>query len=113
MVRSQPLSFFLFMQIVNKPQGLSDEDIDAALRAEVKASLDHEVATEKDRYDLARRDATANIGKTHPLLGKCVATMPPREYFRLIKKYGHAEVHSVNFLKYFQRKFSDLSPNKL
>jgi len=38
------------MQIVNKPQGLSDEDIDAALRAEVKASLDHEVATEKDRY---------------------------------------------------------------
>lgn len=101
------------MQILNKPPTISDEEIDAALRAEITASFSKEVATEKDRYDLARKDATSNIGKTHPTLGKCVATMPPREYFRLIKTYGHAEVHSINFLKYFQRKFGDLSPNKL
>jgi len=80
---------------------------------EVQASLHEEKHTEKDRYDQARKDASSNVGKEHPLLGRCVATMPPREYFRLIKKYGHAEVHSKEFLKYFQNKFSDLSPNKI
>jgi hypothetical protein len=39
--------------------------------------------------------------------------MPEREFFRLIKKYGHAEVHSKDFLRYFQKKFPQLSPNKL
>ena len=87
------------MQIINKPIEVTDEEVDRALMAEFTASMSNEKATE--------------VGKTHPTLGKCVANIPPREYFRLIKKYGHAEVHSPNFLKYFQRKFSDLSPNKI
>jgi len=49
----------------------------------------------------------------HPVLGRCVATIPHREYFRLIKKYGQETVHSTEFLKYFQKNFSDLTPNKL
>jgi hypothetical protein len=100
------------MQVVNQ-QGISDEEINNALIQEIQASLHEEKHTEKDRYDQARKDASSNVGKEHPLLGRCVATMPPREYFRLIKKYGHAEVHSKEFLKYFQNKFSDLSPNKI
>ncbi len=100
------------MQVVNQ-QGISDEEINNALMQEIQASLHEEKHTEKDRYDQARKDASSNVGKEHPLLGRCVATMPPREYFRLIKKYGHAEVHSKEFLKYFQNKFSDLSPNKI
>jgi hypothetical protein len=51
--------------------------------------------------------------KTIPGLGKCVAVIPPREYYRLVAKYGHAEVHSKEFLKHFQRTFSDLAPNKV
>ena len=100
------------MQVVNQ-QGISDEEVNDALMQEIQASLHEEKHTEKDRYDQARKDASSNVGKEHPLLGRCVATMPPREYFRLIKKYGHAEVHSKEFLKYFQNKFSDLSPNKI
>ena len=100
------------MQVVNQ-QGISDEEVNNALMREIQASLHEEKHTEKDRYDQARKDANSNVGKEHPLLGRCVATMPPREYFRLIKKYGHAEVHSKEFLKYFQNKFSDLSPNKI
>tara|TARA_R110001632_G_scaffold13276_1_gene45614 strand:+ start:445 stop:747 length:303 start_codon:yes stop_codon:yes gene_type:complete len=100
------------MQVVNQ-QGISDEEVNNALMQEIQASLHEEKHTEKDRYDQARKDASSNVGKEHPLLGRCVATMPPREYFRLIKKYGHAEVHSKEFLKYFQNKFSDLSPNKI
>jgi hypothetical protein len=101
------------MQIVNQSPEISDEEINDALFQEVKASLQDEVATEHQRYNIARKEARSNVGKTHPLLGKCVAVMPPREYFRLIKKYGHAEVHSKEFLKYFQKEFSDLSPNKI
>ena len=100
------------MQVVNQ-KGISDEEVNNALMQEIQASLHEEKHTEKDRYDQARKDANSNVGKEHPLLGRCVATMPPREYFRLIKKYGHAEVHSKEFLKYFQNKFSDLSPNKI
>lgn len=100
------------MQVVNQ-EGISDEEVNNALIQEIQASLHEEKHTEKDRYDQARKDASSNVGKEHPLLGRCVATMPPREYFRLIKKYGHAEVHSKEFLKYFQNKFSDLSPNKI
>ena len=100
------------MQVVNQ-QGISDEEVNNALMQEIQASLHEEKHTEKDRYDQARKDASSNVGKEHPLLGRCVATMPPSEYFRLIKKYGHAEVHSKEFLKYFQNKFSDLSPNKI
>jgi hypothetical protein len=39
--------------------------------------------------------------------------MPAREFFRLTGKYGHDEIHSKKFLKYYQRNFSDLSPNKI
>jgi len=100
------------MEVVNQ-QGFSDEEINTALMREVELSLHKEKHTEKDRYDQARKDARTNVGKEHPTLGRCVASMPPREYFRLIKKYGHAEVHSKEFLKYFQKKFGDLSPNKI
>jgi hypothetical protein len=51
--------------------------------------------------------------KTINGLGKCVASMPSWEFFRLVQKYGHAEVHSEGFLRDFQRRFPHLSPNKV
>jgi hypothetical protein len=52
------------------------------------------------------------VGKTHPTLGKCVANIPAREYFRLVEKYGQDAVLSKEFLQYFNKKHKDLSPNK-
>jgi hypothetical protein len=50
--------------------------------------------------------------KTIEGLGKCVAVFPAREFFRLQAQYGNAEIHSKDFLRYFNQKFPDLSPNK-
>jgi len=50
--------------------------------------------------------------KTIPTLGKCVGVMPERDFFRLVQKYGYQEIHSKEFLKYYNKKFPHLSPNK-
>jgi len=91
----------------------SGEEINAAFMAEIRSGLKLERATEEQRVAQARKDARKTKGKTHPVLGKCVATIPARDFFRLTKKYGHDEVHSDGFLKYYQKKFSDCAPNKL
>ncbi len=46
-------------------------------------------------------------------LGKHVAAMPARDYFRLVQKYGTEEVHSDSFVSYFQRKMPEMASNKL
>lgn len=71
-----------------------------------------EVKREKQRTDIAAKEAKQHVGKTHPSLGKCVATIPARDFFRLTKKYGHDTVHSKEFLKYYNKKFPEMSPNK-
>ncbi len=80
---------------------------------EIKNGFALERRTEAARVNQARKEATQEKGKVHPVLGRCVATIPHREYFRLIKKYGQETVHSKEFLQYFQKNFSDLTPNKL
>lgn len=78
----------------------------------LKDYLVDEQATESKRVDVARKEAQTNVGKTHPVLGKCIATIPARDYFRLVQAYGTEEVHSKEFLKYFNKEYPDLSPNK-
>ena len=102
------------MHIIAKSQQFTDEEIDRELAKEIQASLNKEIGTEEARVVMARGQASAMKNhKTIPGLGKCVAVIPPREYYRLVAKYGHAEVHSKEFLKHFQRTFSDRSPNKV
>lgn len=91
----------------------SDEEIDRALMQEIQESLQLERATEKDRYQQAAKEAHQLKGTIHPTLGRPVATMPAREFFRLVKKYGQETVHSKEFLKYYNKKFPELSPNKI
>ncbi len=91
----------------------SDGEIDRAFMQEIKNGFKMERKTEKNRVDQAVKEATELKGTTHPTLGKPVATLPPREYFRLVQKYGQETVHSKEFLKYYQRKFPQLSPNKI
>jgi hypothetical protein len=83
-----------------------------ALANHINNAVLQEKMSEAHRTDIARKEASELKGKTHPTLGKCVATIPAREYFRLVDKYGADVVLSKEFLQYFNKKHSDLSPNK-
>lgn len=88
-------------------------EIDNEITKEIFHSLEIEKATEAERVNIARAEANLLKGhKTIPGLGKCIGVMPPREYFRLIKKYGYETVHSREFMSYFNKKMPELSPNK-
>lgn len=101
------------MEIITKAPTYSDEEVNKAFMDEIKNGFALEKRTEVSRVNQARKEATEQRGKVHPVLGRCVATIPHREYFRLINKYGQETVHSKEFLTYFQKNFSDLTPNKL
>jgi hypothetical protein len=94
-------------------ENYSQDETDAAFVDLVKGELDKEKRHEKFRVSQAETEAKDLAGKEHPTLGKCVASIPARDYFRLVNKYGIQEVHSPKFLKYFQQNFGNLSPNKL
>jgi hypothetical protein len=102
------------MNIINKPKTYSKEEIDNELINIVKESLAEEKATEFERTNVAR--AQASVMKNHksvPGLGKCIGVMPGREYFRLVKKYGYETVHSKDFMRFFNKKMPELSPNRV
>ena len=90
----------------------SDGEIDRAFMKEIQTGFRLERENEHKRVEQARKEAKELKGKTHPVLGKPVATIPAREFFRLTQKYGHETVHSKEFLKYYNKKFPELSPNK-
>ena len=91
----------------------SDGEIDRAFMKEIKTGFNLERQTEQKRVAQAAKEAKELRGKTHPVLGKPVATIPAREFFRLTQKYGQETVHSKEFLKYYNKKFPELSPNKI
>ncbi len=99
--------------IVPKLKRYSDGEIDRAFMKEIKTGFELERQTEKQRVAGAAKEAKKLKGTKHPVLGRPVASIPPREYFRLIKKYGQKTVHSKEFLKYYNKKFPELSPNKI
>jgi len=111
--RKPPTFYFMVDIITNLPKDFTTGELDQAFINEIKSGFQLEKETEHLRVQQARKEAQEEKGKTHPVLGKCVATMPAREFFRLTGKYGHQEIHSKKFLKYYQRNFGDLSPNKI
>ena len=92
---------------------MTDEMVDAAMHKEVLATLKEDVVSgEREREIIAAAEARAiKQQKTHPVFGKCVAVIPARDYFRMVKKYGQEEVVSDEFLRYFNRNYKHLSPN--
>jgi hypothetical protein len=102
------------MDIINPNiKRYSDGEIDRAFMREIKNGFNLEKKTESQRVAQAVKEASDLKGKVHPVLGRPIATMPAREFFRLTSKYGHDEVHSKEFIKHFQKNFSELTPNKL
>jgi hypothetical protein len=101
------------MQIIQKSEQFTDEQIDSAINDEIRKSLKDELDTQAEREILMRGHAAAMKNhKTVPGLGKCVGVFPAREFFRLQAKYGAQVLHSEEFMQYFNRKFPELSPNK-
>ena len=98
--------------IVPNLKRYSDGEIDRAFMKEIQNGFNLEKQTEQKRVAQAAKEAQALKGTVHPILGKPVATIPAREYFRLTQKYGQETVHSKEFLKYYNKKFPELSPNK-
>jgi len=99
--------------ITDIPRSFTDGEIDAAFLAEIKSGFQLEKETEHERVAVAKKEAHEMKGACHPSLGRPIATMPARDFFRLTNKYGHKEVHSKEFLKYYQKKFPELTPNKI
>ena len=99
--------------IVPNLKRYSDGEIDRAFMNEITNGFKLEKETEHKRVAQAAKEAQQLKGTVHPVLGKPVATIPPREYFRLIQKYGQETVHSKEFLKYYNKKFPELTPNKI
>ncbi len=101
------------MEIIQSLPRYSDGEINRAFLAEIKSGFKLERETQEARELISRKETHEDRGKVHPVLGRCVAKIPAREFFRLTKKYGHDEVHSDKFVKYFNNKHPELSPNRI
>jgi len=91
----------------------SDGEIDRALMQEIKNGFALEKKTEAQRVKAIAADVSKMKGATHASLGKKVASMPSREFFRLTSKYGHDEVHSKEFLQDYNKRFPHMCANKI
>jgi len=85
-----------------------------ALIREIRTGFELVKVNEKRDEIIAAHEAQRWRGhKTIPGLGKAVAFYPPDEYFRLIRKFGRHEVNSREFIRYHQKKFPHLAPNRV
>lgn len=102
------------MEIITQIPKYSDGEVNAALMREIKLGFNRERVAEGIRVKTASEYAKTFKGaKEVPGLGRHVAAMPARDYFRLVQKYGAQEVHSDDFVRYFQRKMPELASNKV
>ena len=104
-----------FMEIITSLPKYSDGEVHRALIREITTGIQLKQNLENEREKICAQHAQ-DI-KKHQQFGfknlRCVAVTPGWEWFNIRKKYGHQEVHSKEFLKYYQKKFPHLSPNKL
>ena len=92
------------------PVRISDTERDRALIRELRSGIQLKEALEHEREIVAAHEAAQmRDAKTIGGLGKHVSTMPHWEFFNLVRKYGHDEVHSRGFHKYYQKKFPHLA----
>lgn len=102
------------MNLITSVPKYSNGEVDKALMRELTLGLELKKQWERRREIQAAHEAKEIEGQRELKgLGRCVAVMPEWEFFRLQQKYGHSEVHSKDFLKYFQKRFPHLSPNKI
>ena len=102
------------MQILTSEIPISQPALNAALEREIRTGFELMKANERRRELQAAEEARQlRSAKEIKGLGKRTFMMPHWEFFRLIQKYGHAEVHSRPFVKYLQKTFPHLADNKI
>ncbi len=102
------------MEIITNIPKYSDGEVNAAFMREIKLGFHRERVNEGIRVKNASAYAQSfKDSKEVPGLGRHVAAMPARDYFRLVQKYGHQEVHSDDFIRYFQKKMPELTSHKV
>jgi hypothetical protein len=102
------------MQLITNFPKYHDGEIHNALMRELKTGLQLKKEMERAKEIEAAQQAKELVNQREvPGLGRCVGVIPEWEFFRMQQKYGAKEVHSKEFMKYFQKKFPHLSPNKL
>jgi hypothetical protein len=102
------------MNIITQLPRYSDGEVNRALIREITTGMELKKQTErKKEIEAAEQAKQYKDVKAMKGLGRCVGVIPEWEFFRMQQKYGHAEIHSKGFMKYFQKAFPHLSPNKL
>lgn len=102
------------MNLITSFPKYSDGEVNRALMRELTTGLQLKKEMERKKEIEAAEQAKISKGmKAIKGLGKCVGVIPEWEFFRMQQKYGRQEIHSHEFMKYFQNKFPHLSPNKL
>lgn len=91
----------------------STGEVNDSFMREIKRGFEIEKYFSGKRDMIAAKEAKELQGKQTKALGRCVMSMHPRDYFRIKHKYGHEEINSPEFIRYFQKKHPELSPNKL
>lgn len=91
-----------------------DGEINRALEREIRTGMQLRKEMERAReLEAAQQAKEAREAGGNGPLGKLVAVLPNWDYFRLVQKYGHKEVHSKEFLQYFQRKMPELAVGRI
>jgi hypothetical protein len=99
--------------IIKQPV-ITDIEVNKAMMRELTTGIELKKQWENRREIEAAQQAKEKKGhKTIAGLGKCVAVIPEWEFFRMQQKYGSQEVGSKEFIRYFQKKYPHLSPNKV
>lgn len=102
------------MHVIKRLDPTRDE-LDAAKMKMIKTAYEVEGATEHLRIEEAAEEAAAARAapRTIPGLGRLVAVMPDRDYFRLGEKYDKEEIHSKEFLRWFQKKMPEMKAGNI
>lgn len=99
-----------------QPKYTEDELFDASVKTFYEG-VRRLNATEKERELAAAREAMGYRGVrgTNPVTKNMrhVAEIPATEFFNLVRKYGHDEVHSKGFIKHLQKTHPHLATSKV
>lgn len=102
--------------IIGKPKYTEGEIFDAGVKNFYEAVRELN-ATEKRREMAAAREAMKYRGQVQKnTLTKNlrhVAEIPATEFFNLVRKYGHDEVHSRGFMRHLQKTHPHLATSKV
>lgn len=102
------------MQIITElPRALNGQVQDALIR-EIRTGFQLAKAQEDAEEIVAAQEAqTMRDAKAVKGLGLHVWEMPQDGYFRLLKKYGHDELHSKEFARYLRKNMKHLTSHSV